>query len=82
MDFPSRRFLWKDGDLKDGKLLKTGIVGTVVTAVCCFTPALVILMGLIGLSAWTGMLDMVLFPLLGLFLAIMVFAILRKKKAA
>ena len=68
--------------MKDSKLLKKGIIGTVVMAVFCFTPGLVILMGAIGLSAWTGKLDMVLFPLLGLFLAVTVFAILRRKRVA
>ena len=33
------------------KLLTTGITGTVVAALCCFTPVLVILFGAIGLSA-------------------------------
>ena len=33
------------------KILTTGMVGTVIAAVCCFTPALVILFGAIGLSA-------------------------------
>ena len=44
-------------------LLKVGLVGSVVTAICCFTPILVVLMGAAGLAAWTGKLDLVLFPL-------------------
>jgi mercuric ion transport protein len=35
-------------------LLKTGIAGSVVTALCCATPILVILLGAVGLSAWVG----------------------------
>ena len=52
--------------MSDGnkKQMKTGIIGTVVAAVCCFTPALVILFGAIGLSAWLGWIDYVLFPAL------------------
>ena len=46
------------------KQMKTGIIGTVVAAVCCFTPALVILFGAVGLSAWLGWIDYVLFPAL------------------
>ena len=46
------------------KQLKTGIIGTLVAAVCCFTPALVILFGAVGLSAWLGWIDYVLFPAL------------------
>jgi mercuric ion transport protein len=48
-------------------LLKFGIAGTVVTAICCFTPALVVLLGVVGLSAWLAWLDAVLIPLLVVF---------------
>jgi len=40
----------------------------VILALCCFTPILVILLGVIGLSAWVGHLDAVLMPALLLFL--------------
>ena len=46
------------------KQMKTGIIGTVVAALCCFTPVLVILFGAVGLSAWLGWIDYVLFPAL------------------
>ncbi|MCH7551515.1 MAG: mercury resistance system transport protein MerF [Proteobacteria bacterium] len=46
------------------KQMKTGIIGTVVAALCCFTPVLVVLFGAIGLSAWLGWIDYVLFPAL------------------
>ena len=32
-------------------LLSVGIIGTIVAALCCFTPVLVVLFGVIGLSA-------------------------------
>ena len=51
-------------------LLKVGIVGTIITAICCFTPLLVIVLGAVGLSALVGMLDIVLLPALGVFLII------------
>ena len=41
-------------------LLKVGIVGTIVAAICCFTPALVLLLGTIRLGAFVGWLDIVL----------------------
>ena len=44
--------------------LKTGIIGTLVAAICCFTPLLVIALGAIGLSAWVSGLDYVLFPVM------------------
>lgn len=49
--------------------LKTGIIGTFVTALCCFTPLLVVILGGVGLSAWLVWMDYVLFPMLGGFLA-------------
>ncbi len=48
----------------DKKLLRAGAWGTAITAVCCFTPALVILFGFAGLSAFVGWLDYGLFPML------------------
>lgn len=56
--------------MKDRAILRTGIVGSVIAAICCFTPFLVILLGAVGLSAWLGWLDYVLFPALAIFLAI------------
>ena len=50
--------------MTNDKKLKTGLIGTVVAALCCFTPALVILFGVAGLSAWLGWIDYVLFPAL------------------
>ena len=58
-------------------LLTTGIVGTVVAALCCFTPLLVVALGAVGLSAWLGWLDYVLLPALGLFLCLTVWAVIR-----
>ena len=58
------------------RLLQFGIAGTIVAAICCFTPALVVLLGFIGLSAWLGWLDSVLIPLLVVFMAITAFALM------
>ncbi len=55
--------------LDDKKLLKTGLIGTAIAAVCCFTPLLVVTMGAVGLSALVGWwLDLILFPALALFM--------------
>jgi mercuric ion transport protein len=59
---------------RDRTLLRTGVVGTVVTAICCFTPVLVIGLGALGLATWLGWLDYVLFPALAVFLGITVYA--------
>jgi mercuric ion transport protein len=50
------------------KYMNTGIWGAIITAICCFTPILVVGLGLIGLAALTPYLDYVLMPLLGMFL--------------
>ena len=60
--------------MTDRGLLTTGIVGTIIAAICCFTPALVVLLGAVGLSAWLGWLDYVLLPALGIFIFITVYA--------
>jgi len=65
----------------NGKLLKTGIAGSILAAICCFTPVLVILFGSLGLSAWIGWLDYVLLPSLVLFLSITAIAIFRKSRS-
>jgi mercuric ion transport protein len=63
-------------------LLKTGIVGTVIAAVCCATPILVILLGALGLSAWAGWLDYVLMPALVIFVGVMIYALRRRRAEA
>ncbi len=64
------------------KLLLTGIVGTVVAALCCFTPLLVVMLGAIGLSAMLGWLDFVLLPALAVFAGITIYALARRRKQA
>lgn len=59
---------------RDQKLLYTGAGGSVIAAICCFTPALVILFAAIGLSWAVGYLDYVLLPALAAFLALTVHA--------
>ncbi len=44
--------------------LRTGVIGTLIAALCCFTPVLVIGMGAVGLSAWVGGIDYVVFPVM------------------
>jgi mercuric ion transport protein len=60
------------------KLLSTGIGGSVIAALCCFTPLLVVLFGFAGVSAWLGWIDFVLFPALAIFLAITGYALYRR----
>ena len=56
-------------------LLTKGIVGSIIAAICCATPVLVILLGAVGLSTLTGYLDYVLLPALALCLGIVAYAL-------
>lgn len=51
--------------LRSPSFLWAGLLGTLI---CCFTPVLVGLFGLVGLGAVTGYLDYALMPLLGFFI--------------
>ncbi len=61
---------------------RTGIAGSVVAALCCFTPLLVVLLGWLGLSAWLGWLDYVLLPALGMFFALMAYGFYAGQRSA
>lgn len=66
--------------MNDKTLLGIGIGGTVVAALCCFTPILVVLLGVVGLSAALGWLDYVLFPALAFFVGLTIYAVYRRQK--
>jgi mercuric ion transport protein len=68
--------------LSESKLLRVGAIGAAVAAICCFTPALVGLLGLVGLSHLAGALHYVLVPALLLFVGLIVYALIRKSRAA
>jgi mercuric ion transport protein len=69
-------------EAKSNKLLGIGIVGTAVMAVCCFTPALTVLLAAVGLSFIVGAwMDFVLLPALVCFLGLAVFALVSRGKA-
>jgi mercuric ion transport protein len=62
------------------KLFCTGAGGTVIVALCCFTPLLVVLFGLAGVSAWLGWIDYVLFPALGFFILLTLYAVYKRQR--
>jgi len=66
--------------MTDKKLLCTGAASSVIAAICCFTPALVILLGAVGLSAWLAWLDYVLLPALVFFLGLTGYALVRMQR--
>ncbi len=69
--------------MSDRNLLTIGIIGTIVSAVCCVTPALVYLFAALGISALMGWwIDVfVLYPALLLFMAMTGLAIYRLKRS-
>ena len=67
--------------MTDKGLLKIGIIGTVIAAICCFTPILVILLATVGLSAVLGWLDFVLIPTLLIFMGITAYALWKRRSA-
>lgn len=62
------------------RLLITGIVGTVIAALCCFTPVLALLFGLVGLSAVLGWIDFALLPALAFFIGLTIYAVWRRQR--
>ena len=65
------------------KRLTTGLIGTGVSLLCCFTPILVIVLGVLGLSAVAGWIPYVVMPLLAVFIGLTIYALVeRNKKSA
>lgn len=50
--------MWRD------RWFALGVVGAVLGCLVCLTPVAVLLLGVVGLGAWTGRLDLVFVPLL------------------
>ncbi|MCL7930635.1 mercury resistance system transport protein MerF [Halomonas llamarensis] len=61
-------------------LLRVSMIGTMLVALCCFTPILVVLLAAVGLAALTSYLDYVLLPALAFFIVLTCYAVWRKKK--
>jgi len=67
--------------MANSKLLKIGVIGTVISALCCFTPILVLLLGVLGLSSIVGLIDYVLLPTLALFLLMTGYALWKRQRS-
>jgi len=66
--------------MQSNKLLRVGLIGTVIAALCCFTPILVILAATVGLSWVVGYLDYVLLPSLLIFGGLIIYALWRRER--
>ena len=62
--------------------LKFGTIGTVIAALCCFTPLLPVVLTALGLTGFLGVVynDAVLLPILAAFLILTGFTLWRQKK--
>jgi membrane protein implicated in regulation of membrane protease activity len=67
--------MWRD------RTVRFGVIGTVVTALCCFTPLLVLLLTGVGIGWAIGYLDYVLLPALIFFAGLTVYAVWRRQRA-
>ena len=65
--------------MNDKNVLQYGVIGTIIVALCCFTPVLVVLFGVVGLSALIGYLDYVLLPALVFFVLLTIYALWRRQ---
>jgi mercuric ion transport protein len=70
-----------DRQMSNSALLKVGIVGTIVAAVCCFTPVVVVLLGVVGLAFLNAWLDYLVLPSLVFFLVITGYALWKRRAA-
>lgn len=71
----------EEGSGKYKKTFIAAVVGTAVVALCCFTPVLVIFLGIVGLSAFTPYLDYVLFPALVILMILTVISYRKWRRA-
>ncbi|HKY88456.1 MAG: hypothetical protein A3E31_13010 [Candidatus Rokubacteria bacterium RIFCSPHIGHO2_12_FULL_73_22] len=68
--------MWRD------RWLALGVVGALLTCLACVTPVALLLLGAIGLGAWTGRLDVVLLPLLVGFVALAALRLRARRRTA
>jgi mercuric ion transport protein len=66
---------------QNAKLIGTGVTGAVVSMLCCVTPVLVVVLGALGLTAWVAKLDYVLIPVFVASIGLVIFAVVRRKRA-
>lgn len=62
-------------------MLKTGIAGSAIAGICCFTPLLVWGLSAMGLASALGWLDYVLLPSLAGFLGLTGYALWKRRAA-
>lgn len=62
------------------RLLKFGAIGAIITLICCFTPILVVIFSALGIAALITWLDIILFPLLAIFLILIGWSLWKRQQ--
>lgn len=65
---------------KENRFFIGSIVGLIATMICCFTPLLVVLFGVVGLGALVGHLDYILIPALIVFIVLTIISYRKRMK--
>lgn len=58
---------------RGNRLLTAGLIGSAVAVICCFTPALVILLSALGFAGVIGYIDYALLPAMAMFLGLIAY---------
>ncbi len=66
--------------MASNQAVRYGIVGTVIVALCCFTPVLTLLLIGVGIGWAVGYLDYVLLPALFFFVGLTVYAVWKRSR--
>ena len=59
--------MWRD------RWFALGVIGAALVCLACLTPLAVVGLGVIGLGAWAGYLDVILLPVLATFIAVAIY---------
>ena len=65
--------------MNDRTLMRTGIVGAAIAAICCATPILLVVLGTVGLGAWAVQADYVAVAALVLCLGLVGWVMVRRQ---
>ncbi len=66
--------------MTDRQLMKVGVVGALLTAILAFTPKLTVVLEALGAGPEPDWLDYVLYPLLGVFIGLIIVTVLRQQE--
>ncbi len=68
--------------LDDRTLITTGSVGAIIAGICCATPLLAVVFGVLGLTAWLATADYVAIAALLICLALVGIGLYRRRATA